>query len=255
MSTAPAGIVAQAPHLVAAARLLPADEAAVVLEQASIIAQAAQAEILAAAERSGEITDSGCRTARSFAATILRRSPEDASQVAKVALHLVAFPHLAQAYTAGRVPTANLRALLTHVSGCGLDVLQRYEEALLQLALLTSPREIHTFCRELAAVHKPDREHDTITAQGGRLVRIHRLGDLAHLDAMLDPILADRLKTTLTTLAKASRTPQDPRSHPERAADALEHLLRRGLDHHHPATHHHNRHKQSTPARRDSPYP
>jgi len=52
-----------------------ADEAATVLEQVSTIAQAAQAEILAAAERSGELKDSGCRSARSFAAAILRRSP------------------------------------------------------------------------------------------------------------------------------------------------------------------------------------
>jgi len=53
MSKAPVGIVEQAQHLVAAARLLPADEAARVLEQVVTMAQAAQAEILAAAERSG----------------------------------------------------------------------------------------------------------------------------------------------------------------------------------------------------------
>jgi hypothetical protein len=80
------------------------------------MAQAAQAEILAA-ERSGELKDSGCRTARSFAATILRRSPEDASQVAKVALHLVAFPKLAGAYRAGSVPTANTTTSAPRVGG------------------------------------------------------------------------------------------------------------------------------------------
>jgi len=36
-------------------------------------------------------------------------------------------------------------------------------------------------------------------------VRPHRLGDLAHLDAMLDPIVADRLKTTAWT-ANPGRT-------------------------------------------------
>jgi hypothetical protein len=49
MSKAPAGIVEQAQQLVAAARLLPADEAAVVLERAVTMLQAAQADILAAA--------------------------------------------------------------------------------------------------------------------------------------------------------------------------------------------------------------
>jgi hypothetical protein len=53
MSEAPARIVEQAQRLVAAARLLPAEEAAQVLEQAVIMMQTARAEILVAAERSG----------------------------------------------------------------------------------------------------------------------------------------------------------------------------------------------------------
>ena len=231
MSKAPAGIVEQALRLVDAARLLPADEAAQALEQVAIVMQAAQAQVLVAAERSGEIKDSGCRTVRSFAATILRRSPEDASQVARVAHHLVAFPKLANAYKAGRVHTANMRAILTHLSPCGLEVLQTYEDSLLDLGLPAGPKEIHTFCRELAAVHKPDRERDKVNAQGGRLVRVRRVGDLAHLDAMVDPVLGDQLKATLAATAKASRTPDDPRSHAERSADALEDLLRQGMDH------------------------
>lgn len=96
MSTAPAapeGILDQAHRLVQAARLLPADEAAQVLEQVATIAQAAQAEVLAAAERSGDLKDSGCRTTRAFAATILRRSAADASALAQVALNLAAFPN------------------------------------------------------------------------------------------------------------------------------------------------------------------
>jgi hypothetical protein len=50
MSTAPATVLDQAHRLVRAARLLPADEAALVLEQVATIAQAAQAEVLAAAQ-------------------------------------------------------------------------------------------------------------------------------------------------------------------------------------------------------------
>jgi hypothetical protein len=62
-------------------------------------------------------------------------------------------------------------------------------------------------------------------------VRITGVGDLAHLDAMLDPVVAARLKTTLTTTAKAMRTSDDTRTHGERTADALQHLLHHGKDH------------------------
>jgi hypothetical protein len=89
MSTAPAAVLDQAHRPVQGARLLPADEAAAVLEQVATIAQAAQAaqaEVLAGAERSGDLAESGCRTARSFAATILRRSAADATALAQVAL-------------------------------------------------------------------------------------------------------------------------------------------------------------------------
>ncbi len=112
MSTAPEALSDQAHRLVRAARWLPADEAITVLEQVATIVQAAQAEVLASAERSGDLADSGCRTARSFAATILRRSAADASAVAQVALHLDAFPRLAEAYRAGLVHTGNLRTIL-----------------------------------------------------------------------------------------------------------------------------------------------
>ena len=61
-----------------------------------------------AAERSGELKDSGCRTVRSFAATVLRRSVDDAAALAKLAHHLTVFPALAAAYSAGLADTANL---------------------------------------------------------------------------------------------------------------------------------------------------
>ena len=65
MSKAPASIVDQAHRLVDTARMLPADDAAKALEQAITIAQAAQAEILIDAERTGVLADSGCKTVRS----------------------------------------------------------------------------------------------------------------------------------------------------------------------------------------------
>jgi hypothetical protein len=37
-------------------------------------------------------------------------------------------------------------------------------------------------------------------------VRIVRVGDLAHLDAMLDPVIADQLHATLAAMTKATRT-------------------------------------------------
>jgi hypothetical protein len=59
--------------------------------------------VLAGAETLWELKESGCRTARSFAATILHRSTADATALAQVALQLVAFPQLAEtAHRAGR---------------------------------------------------------------------------------------------------------------------------------------------------------
>jgi len=131
------------------------------------------------------------------------------------------------------VHTANMRAVLAHLGPCGLEVLQAYEESLLDLGLRAGPTEIHQFCRELAAEHRPDRERDKVKAMGARLVRIRRLGDQMHLDAMVDPVLGDRLKSTLAGMVKDAWKPDDPRSHGERSADALEDLLRAGMDHQH----------------------
>ena len=97
--------------------------------------------MLAEAKRSGDLAGSGCRTARSFAATILRRSSADASAVAQVALHLDAFPQLAEAYRAGLAHTANLRTIVRHLKPCGLAVLQAHETQLL-LATQAGPREL-----------------------------------------------------------------------------------------------------------------
>ena len=239
MSTAAEGLLEQAHRLVRDARLLPADEAATVLEQVATIAQAAQAEVLAAAERSGDLKESGCRTARSFAATILRRSSADATAVAQVALNLVAFPRLAEAYRAGLVHTGNLRTILRHLKPCGIEVLQAHEAQLLILATQAGPGEIDQFCGHLADLHRPDRDQARAKALGQRSVRIARVGDLAHLDAMLDPVIADQLHATLTAMAKASRTtqvaevPEAPvsKTHAERSADALEAILATGMDH------------------------
>jgi hypothetical protein len=177
----------QANRLVGSARLLPADEAAKLLEQVVTIAQAAQAEVLAAAERSGDLKDSGCRTARSFTTTILRRSGAEATAVAQVALHLVAFPQLAAAYRAGLAHTGNLRTIMRHLKSCGLAALQAHEPQLLMLATKAGPREIDEFCRHVADLNQPDRDESRAKALGQRSVRIVRVGDLAHLDAMLDP--------------------------------------------------------------------
>jgi len=169
----------QAHGLVRDAALLPADEAVKVLEQVATIVQAAQAEVLASAERSGDLADSGCRTARSFAATILRRSTADASAVAQVALHLDAFPQLAEAYRGGLAHTGNLRTIVRHLKPCGLGVLQAHETQLVMLATQAGPREIDQFCRHLADLNHPDRDQARAQALGQRSVRIARVGDLA----------------------------------------------------------------------------
>ncbi|HEX2177274.1 MAG TPA: DUF222 domain-containing protein [Nocardioidaceae bacterium] len=230
MSTAPGAVVEQAQRLVSTARLLPADEAATALEQAVTMLQAAQAQILVEAERSGDLQDSGCATVRSFAATILRRSVTDAGELSQVARHLAAFPQLAAAYAAGLVHTPNLRTILRHRKACGLAALQAHEDLLVALATQAGPQELAVFCQHIAEVDQPDRDQAKAKALGLRSVRLARVGDLAHLDAMLDPVLADQLKATLAAMTKASRQPHDPRTHAERSADALEQLLGTGMD-------------------------
>ena len=220
----------QAQGLVAAARLLPADEAAVVLERAVTMLQAAQAEVLVAAERSGELGESGCGTVRSFAATILRRSVNDASAPAKLAHQLVTFPKLAAAYRAGTASTGNLRMVMAHTRAGGLDALQAHEDQLLLLTTTTGPGEVKQFRQRLADLQHPDRDQARVHALGLRQVRIARVGDLAQLDAMLDPVVAEQLKSSLAVMAKDARAAGDSRTHAERAADALEQVVLRGLN-------------------------
>jgi hypothetical protein len=188
MSKAPVPIVEQAQRLAASALMLPVDDAATVLEHAITVLQAAQAQVLVAGERSGELAAaSGCATVRSFAMSILRRSAGDASAMAGVAVHLVAFPKLAAAYAAGVVHTPNLRTIIRHLPASGLGVLQEHEDALVELATGAGPAEVAVFCQALAEVHRPDGDQAKVRAAGLRSVRITPVGDLAHLDAMLDP--------------------------------------------------------------------
>lgn len=233
MSQAPAAVADQVEHLVRTVRLLPVDQAATALEQAITSLQATQAEMLVAAERSGELRDSGCGTVRSFATTILRRPVNDASALARLALHLVAFPKLAAAYRAGSASTANLRMVMTHLKVCGLDALQAHEDQLLLLTTKAGPGEVKQFCQTLADLQRPDRDRARVRALGLRQVRIVRVGDLAHLDAMLDPVVAEQLKATLATMAKLSkdaRAAGSQRTHAERTADALEEIVLRGMN-------------------------
>jgi len=232
-------MVDQAQHLVSCARLLPADAAAKALEQVATIVAAAQADILIDAERSGELKDSGCATVRTFAQTILRRSVNDASALARIAQHLVEFPKLAQAYRAGEVSTGNLRVVVDHLRPCGLAALQANEDLLVDLATRAGPGEVKQLCQHIADLHHPDRDQAKAKALGLRSVKISRVGDLAHVDAMLDPVVADQLKATLAAMAKASRPTRNSQdvdgdpvvapSYPERQATALEDLILRGI--------------------------
>ncbi|MGH3368307.1 MAG: DUF222 domain-containing protein, partial [Nocardioidaceae bacterium] len=264
MSRAPVSVVDQAARLVESTRVLPADDAAKVLEQVVGMVQAAQVEILRDAERSGGLRDCGCASVRSFAATILRRGIHDAASVAQTARHLDDLPQLAAAYRAGQIHTGNLRTILNHRKPCGLAVLQAHQPQLVLLATQTGPKQITEFCQMLADLNHPDRDQAKAKALGLRSVRIVRVGDLARLDAMLDPAVADQLKATLAAMTKAARHAErqaekqaqkqaeqragqdgaddadaggwgddrpvtDPRTHGERSADALEELLRRGM--------------------------
>ncbi len=202
MAKASAATVTQARSLCQSLRALPADDAAKALEQIATVALAVQAEILAEAQRAGELKDCGCRSVRGYATTILRRSVGDASMLAQVALHLADFPKLAEVYRAGGAHTGNLRAIVDAVFSCGLDVLQAHEPALVELATRARPGEIKQFCQILADLNHPDREQKKVQAQSGRMVRIARVGDLMHLDAMIDPALGAQLKATLTALAR-----------------------------------------------------
>jgi len=210
--------------------LLPVDEQAQFLEQQITRLQAGQSRLLIDAERSGTLADSGCQTARSFAASILRRSATDASAFAAVARHLVSFPKLAAAYADGSAHNGNMRAVMAQIPRCGLAALQAHEDALVVLATGAGPREIYLFGEQLADLDNPDRDGDKVVAAGMRSVKIARVGDLAHLDAMIDPVVADQLKASLAALAKASRVAKDERSYAERRADAFESILRRGMD-------------------------
>ncbi|HWL95788.1 MAG TPA: DUF222 domain-containing protein [Nocardioidaceae bacterium] len=231
MSRAPVGMVEQAQRLVAGARMLPVDDAVKVLEQAVIVLQAAQARVLVEGERSGELVAvSGCRTVRSFAMSILRRSASDASGLAGVAVQLVALPKLAKAYDAGGCTRRTCAPSSGTCPPAGWACCATTRTRWSTCATRAGPAEVAVFCQALAEVHHPGGGEAKVRAAGSRSVRISAVGDLAHLDAMLDPAVAARLKATLTATAKASRSPDDTRTHGERTADALEQLLQHGME-------------------------
>jgi hypothetical protein len=101
----------------------------------------------------------------------------------------------------------------------------------LLLTTKAGPGEVKEFCQTLADLQRPDRDQARVRALGLRQVRIVRVGDLAHLDAMVDPPAAEQLKATLAAMAKDARAAGHQRTHAERSADALEEVRDRRKDH------------------------
>jgi hypothetical protein len=139
----------------------------------------------------------------------------------------------AAAFAAGEVSDEHVDALLRWVKTCGLEAIQTNEATLLDLAHDAGPKELVEALEQLADLVKPDRDGDKVKALGQRRITIRRVGDLVHVDAMIEPALGEALKTAVEAEAKLPpgiSPADDGRTRAQRYADAFGEIVLRGID-------------------------
>jgi hypothetical protein len=217
-------------EVVNAAALLPDDERVQILDVAISRLQAEQGDALRQLELNG-LEGSGCKTRGSWARLNLRRR-HSAWRLTQRSRWLPSLPLFAQAFAAGEITDEHVDVLLKGIGPCGLEPIQTSEHTLLALAREAGPTELEQALEQLADLVNADRDGDKVKALGQRRITIRRVGDLVHVDAMVEPVLGEALKTAVEAGAKLPpgiRPADDGRTRAQRYADAFGEIVMRGI--------------------------
>jgi hypothetical protein len=218
-------------EVVSAAAQLPAEERVRVLDVAISRLQAAQGDALRELELRAGLQGSGCKTRGSWARLYLRRQ-HTAWRLTQRSSRLPSLPLFAGAFAAGEVTDEHVDVLLKWVPQCGLEAVQASEQTLLDLAREVGPKELQEALEQLADLVNADRDADKVKALGQRRFVARRVGDLMHVDAMVEPVLGEALKTAVEAGAKLPpgvRPADDGRTRAQRYADAFGEIVIRGI--------------------------
>jgi hypothetical protein len=221
-------------EVVAAAALLPDDERVRMLDAAVSRLQAEQATALRELEQRGGLQGSGCRSRGAWARLHLRRQ-HSAWRLTQRSRWLPSLPGFAAAFGAGRVSDEHVDVLIKWIGACGLEPIQASEQTLLDLAGAAGPKELEQALEQLADLVNADRDAAKVTALGQRSITIRRVGDLVHVDAMVEPALGEALKTAVEAdaqLPPGIRPADDSHTRAQRRADAFGQIVLRGIDTH-----------------------
>jgi hypothetical protein len=215
-----------------AAALLPDDERVRVLDIAICRLQSEQAEALRELECRGGLEGTGCKTRGSWARLHLRRN-SSAYRLTQRSRMLTELPLFAAAFGAGEVTDEHVDMVLRWTKACGLEAVQASEDALVDLARKVDPQGLDEALEHLADLANPDRDGDLVQALGRRSFTARKVGDLVHVDAMIEPALGEALKTAVEAGAKLPpgvKPSDDGRTRTQRYADAFGEILLRGID-------------------------
>jgi hypothetical protein len=207
MSVLPDEVADPLDKVVAATRLLPSTDRVQALDTAVSVLLAEQAVAARDLAVDGSLDGSGCKTPNSWLRVHLRRGI-GAHRIARRAELLPDLPGFAAAFAAGRVSEEHLDTVARWTKPCGLAAVQDHEATLVELAEHASPKELEQALGLLAELANPDRDADQVAALADRFLTVHRLGDLVHVDAMVEPALGEALQTAVeagATLPKGIR--------------------------------------------------
>jgi hypothetical protein len=141
-------------------------------------------------------------------------------------------PGFGAAFAAGRVSEEHVDTVIRWTKPCGLAVIQDHEPTLVQLAEQATPRELEQALGVLADLANPDRDAEKVAALADRFLKVHRLGDLVQVDAMVEPALGEALQTAVeagATLPTGIRPADDGRTLHQRRADAFGMIVLHGI--------------------------
>lgn len=206
--------------------LLEAGEQITVLDAMISRLQARQADAARRLEADGGLDGSGCKTVGSWLRLRLRRDA-GAHRIARRAKMLVELPNVAAAFGAGQINDEHVDTLIAGMKWCGREAIVRHEQTLLQLCRDASAKELRQALEELAELEDPDRDEQRVKAHGERFFTLRRVGDLIHVDAMVEPSIGEALKTAVE--AGAAPVAGDGRSLAQRRAEAFAELVLHGI--------------------------
>jgi hypothetical protein len=212
-------------------RLLPTTERVKALDTAISMLQAEQAVAARDLAADGSLDGSGCKTMGSWLRLNLRRGT-GAHRITRRAELLPDMPGFGAAFAAGRVSEEHVDTVIRWVKPCGLAAIQDHEPTLVQLAEHASPKELEQALGLLADLANPDRDAEKVAALADRFIKVHRLGELVQVDAMVEPALGEALKTAVeagATLPKGIKPADDGRTLLQRRADAFGMIVTHGI--------------------------